>query len=190
MDFEELYRVELAEPERLRSATAMPVGLLTIFGGAIGGMVPALWWVPSASGIALIVLACAATISFLFALYHLIRGYHGHTYRALPFPLDCKKYRDELRAWYAAQGMDPASADAEFRDYIEEQCAVAGDHNSRVNVVRSAHLYQANTAVICCGLLVLAALVPFWVHRANLTTPEPIPAVGAAQAASPQEGTR
>jgi hypothetical protein len=190
MDFEELYRVELAERERLRSAVAIPLGLLTIFGGAIGGIVPALWWVPSASGIALIVLACAATISFLFALYHLIRSYHGHTYKALPFALDCKRYRDELRGWYAAQGMDTAAADAESRSYIEDQCAVAVDHNSRVNAARSAHLYQANAAVICCGLFVLAALVPFWVHRANSTTPEPIPAVGAAPAASPQEDTR
>jgi hypothetical protein len=30
MDFEELYRVELAELEQLRSATAIPLGLLTI----------------------------------------------------------------------------------------------------------------------------------------------------------------
>jgi hypothetical protein len=190
MDFEELYRVELAEHERLRSATAIPLGLLTIFGGIIGGMVPFLWWEAAPGAIALISLTCAATVTFLRALYHLIRSYHGHTYEAIPFALDCKSYRDDLRGWYAVQGGDAASADAEFRHYIEEQYAAAADHNGRVNAAKSAHLYKANAAVICCGLLVLAALVPFWLHRATTAAFEPVQTAGTSPVAIPEEGIR
>ena len=78
MKFDELYRHELDERERLRSGASITIGVLAIIGGLLAAMFQGTWFEASATSVLFLLLSSSAAISFCVALYHLICSYHGH----------------------------------------------------------------------------------------------------------------
>ncbi len=168
MKFDELYRHELEERERLRASANVTIGALALLAGLLGSMLQGVWFDGLALSIAFGVLAGVAASYFLRGLYFLIRCYHGHTYKVMPSPMDCKDYRDALRQWHAQYGSDPAAADSDFATWLEDAYAAAAERNAQINWARSGCLYKANGATIFCVVLTLAATIPYYVHRRAL----------------------
>ena len=95
----------------------------------------------------------------------MVRYYHGHTYRVMPFALERRKYRDALRDWHSRYGSGPGEGDREYEDYLERLYAEAADHNAYENAAKSEYLFRANTSVVCCVISAAVTFVPFAIHR-------------------------
>jgi hypothetical protein len=99
-------------------------------------------------------------------MYFLVRSYHGQTYKAMPFALEQRTYREALREWHTQYGEGPAEGDREWVEYLERLYAEAADHNAGMNLLKSEYLFRANGAIIRCAIFAVLAFVPFAAHRA------------------------
>lgn len=121
----------------------------------------------------LAILFCLAALSnalfFITTMYFLVRSYYGHTYRAMPFAMQLKEYRDELRQWNITYGT--ADGDREWEEFLEDSYAHHADFNANVNEIRSKYLFRARGAIVGCAVSTVLAFVPFAIHRALSPTP-------------------
>ena len=165
MTFEELYKSEFEHRERVRAAISIPVGLLVIIGGLLGVMLQSSWFEARFICIWFWLGAVGTSAFFVRAMYCLIRSYHGHHYRLVPFAREQWDYRTELRQWYVSQGRDVSEGDRDFAEWIETRYVEAADQNARTNLAKSEYLFRANSAVVNCLVLAVLTFVPFAVHR-------------------------
>jgi hypothetical protein len=167
MTFEELYKHELEHRERLRAAIGIPVGLLVVIGGLLGAILQSFWFEAGILCYWFWLAVLGSALFFVRAVYFLVRSYHGHTYRVMPFALESRTYRDALRDWHARYGNGPHEGDREYEDYLERLYAEAADHNAYENAAKSEHLFRANTFVVCCVISAAVTFVPFAIHRVS-----------------------
>lgn len=165
MSAEELYKQETEHRERIRTALGVPVGLLVVIGGGLGAMLQSAWIEVGVLCIFFWLLASASCGFFLKAMYFLVRSYHGHVYRQMPFPAEQLRYRDGLREWHNKYGGGQVEADREYAAYLEDRYTDAADHNAYVNVAKSEYLFRANASMVNCVVLTVLAFVPFATHR-------------------------
>ena len=165
MTFEDLYKSESEHRERLRGAVGLPLGLLMVIGGLLGTMsqsVEAKLAIPS---VLFWLAATVGVVYFVRAAYFLIRSYHGHVYKAMPFALERKEYRDQLREWHVEYGGGTQDGDREYEDYLERLYAEAADRNAYVNTVKSEYLFRANASLIVCVVWTAIAFLPYAFSR-------------------------
>ncbi len=179
MRFEELYKHELEQRERLRSALNLPLGLLVVVGGLFGIMLQSLWFEVSVLSILFYAAALGGVLFFSQTMYFLVRSYHGHIYKAMPFALEQRTYREGLREWHTKYGNGPDEGDREWVEYLERLYAEAADHNAGMNLIKSDYLFRANGAIIKCVICAVLAFVLFATHRAlSPAAPQRIEIVG------------
>ena len=171
MTFEELYKSELEHKERLRGAVGLPLGLLMVIGGLLGTMSQSMELRPTLSSVWFWIAVTGGVVYFVRAAYVLIRAYHGHVYKAMPFALQQKEYRDQLREWHAKYGGGAHEGDVEYENYLERLYAEAADGNARVNTVKSEYLFSANASLIVCVILTAIAFLPYAVSRRLVSEP-------------------
>jgi hypothetical protein len=171
-DFQKLYDAELERWDKLRGAVSTPFALLTLLGGVLATMRQSLLASDHSLPWGLFLAAFGlALLSFVVAVYFLVRSYHGYSYRALPTPLELKKYRDGLIKHLEHQEEGRAKAEAKFAAYLEGAWARTADYNTLVNQTKSNYLYRATTAMIFCGVLTALAFAPHAVLQARQPVP-------------------
>jgi hypothetical protein len=170
MTFEELYKYELEHNERLRAAVGVPLGLLVVIGGLLGALLQSVWFEKGVLCVLFWLAALASALFFVQTVYLLARSYHGYTYKAMPFALDMRRYRDGLREWHKLYGAEPDEGDREYEKYLEHQYAEAADHNASQNLAKSEYLFRANAALVRCVILTAVTFVPFAIHRLSSPT--------------------
>jgi hypothetical protein len=171
-DFQKFYDAEFERWDRLRGAVTTPLALLTLLGGVLGTMRQSLVTSDHSLPWGLFLAAFGlALLSFVVAVYFLVRSYHGYSYRALPKPLELKKYRDGLLKHFERQDDGGAKVEAKFAAYLEGALARTADYNTVVNQTKSNYLYRATTAIILCGVLTALAFAPHAVLQARQPAP-------------------
>jgi hypothetical protein len=139
----------------------LPVGILALIGSGMvvlvreylpgGRLLDAVFWIALA----------AATVSCAFSLYYyVVRSFHGHVYRHLPFPSELKRYHADLLAHYEALGR-PLVADLEFPNYLTSLLVEATDRNTASNVNRGGFLNKTNRAIIVTLLAGIVAAIAY-----------------------------
>jgi hypothetical protein len=169
MDFDsdflkDRYDYELRRREDLTSALSMPVGVLTVLGGAMATMaksfsygVPALSW---AFGVILAV----AVVAFIVCMVRLACAYHPQKYLYLPLLGALHEAREEWRAFYAETRHDGADDDF-FEHELEKHIIDAADRNTRNNDYRSDQLHLARIALFAVLVLTALLVVPYVVDQ-------------------------
>lgn len=171
MTFEELYKSELEHKERLRGAVGLPLGLLMVIGGLLGTMSESMELRPALPSVLFWIAVTGGVVYFVRAAYFLIRAYHGHVYKGMPFALQRKEYRDQLREWHAKYGGGAHEGDVEYENHLERLYAEAADRNADVNTVKSEYLFSANASLIVCVILTAIAFLPYAVSRRLVSEP-------------------
>jgi hypothetical protein len=167
MTFEELYKHELDQRERLRAAVSVPLGLLIVIGSLLGVMLQSFWVEAGILGFVFYLAVIGSAWFFVRTMYFLARSYHGHVYKAMPLALERWRYRDQLRDWHTKYGTGPEAGDQEFGEYLERLYAEAADHNAGINLAKSEYLFRANQSIVRCAIFTVFAFVPFTVHRGS-----------------------
>jgi hypothetical protein len=163
--FEELYKLEFEHRERVRAAVNVPVGLLVVIGGLLGVMLQSPWFEKRFICVWFWLAVIGSSMFFIRAIYCLIRSYHGHRYKMMPFAREQRDYRCELRDWHVKQGRDPDRGDRDFAEWIEALYVEAADYNAQTNLAKSEYLFRANSAVVNCLVLAAVTFIPFAIHR-------------------------
>jgi hypothetical protein len=87
------YDYELQRREQLTDALTLPVGVLTILGGAMAGMARSFSYKDGLLTWAFGILLGSAVIAFFLCMLNLGRAYHRQTYIYLPMLGDLQKFR-------------------------------------------------------------------------------------------------
>jgi hypothetical protein len=148
-------------------------GLLILLGGILANMYRGYAFDLAGARAGLFLwLFSAAMYFFLRSAYYLMRSYHGHTSKTLALAQDLEVYRRQLSQWHLEFGEGEATAEEEYRRYVQDALATAADHNASVNSAKSEYLFRANTALIYCGVLVGLSFLPYAYREQSL--PEPV----------------
>jgi hypothetical protein len=161
--YEKLYDAEWARRDGIQSAASVPIGVLTLIGGAmsvlvknIDGAAPILermFWIALA----------AAAVAFARASYFLVRCFVGPEYERIPLPSALRAYHRGLQAHYRALGR-PIQAREDFESFLTEHYIQAGDQNAVNNVNRGEYLYKANRSLVATLLATVLCAVPVGIH--------------------------
>ena len=158
---QERYDYEATRRSELTGAVALPVGVLSVLGGALvavlKGLRPPLdasdWVLAIASGISL--------LAGLLSAHYLARSYFGYTYRYVATPKQVRDHHAAVKATYIAAAVDAVSstqyANKKVLEYIQERYAEAAHHNTLNNDRKSYFLHMANGAMIVALIPAVAA---------------------------------
>ena len=180
------YDYELQRREQLTAALTLPVGVLTVLGGAMTAMARSfsyqdglLTWV---FGVPL----GLAVIAFFRCMFDLGRAYHQQTHIYLPLLGELRQTREKWQAFYKEvhqrvsceeEHQDGSEDDlfqheehqrgveGLFQHELEERIIDAADRNTRNNDQRSRYLFSARIAIFAVLALTAIMGIPYVVDQ-------------------------
>ncbi len=172
MDFEfvkDRYDFELDRKEKLTAALTLPVGVLSVLGGALTAMARSFTYSNQLVTGFFVVFVVSAVASFFVCAYRLIRAYHAQTYVYLPLLSEFERYEEEDQEWrsYVEHTGGDLSAEDDFDAWLRKRIINAADENTRSNDRRSKWLHQSRMwlfAVFCSTAL---AGIPYVADQAR-----------------------
>jgi hypothetical protein len=155
------YESEIGRRYQLSGSISLPIGVLTIVGGALLAMTqalrppfgPALWLTSFfilAGGV------CAIAVG-----YYLFRFQLGHDYSYVATAKQIDDYRQSLAAYYDRRGASKDGVEAEVLAYIRSEMTASAHSNALANDRKSAYLNRANVALAVCVGFTFAAAIPY-----------------------------
>ena len=158
------YDHELQRREQLTAAITLPVGVLTILGGAMAAMARSFSYEDTLLTWIFGLFLGLAGIAFFLCMINLGCTYHRQTTIYLPLLSDLQKVREELRAFYK-DAQQRGAADDSFQHELEARIIDAADRNTRSNDQRSRYLFWSRLALF--AVLVLTAMmgIPYVVDQ-------------------------
>lgn len=149
----DLYEAEVSRRDRLRGSLSLPVGVLTVVGGALVATTASF---PAAADWRLATLfwifSTAAVVAGLLCATHLVRSFHGRTYSLIASPKLLREHYLALDVWHknsqTLAHQDAAKAD--FSDWLDERYVEAADHNRNQNNQASKELFVATRCLAWC----------------------------------------
>ncbi len=197
--FEKQYERELNRRHQLTSTLSLPLGVLTILGGALGVMAKEFSYGSQVMSVIFSSTLLLAGLAFAGAVFFIVRSYFyfGHSYSHIPAPGLLKEYHAQLLDFYQyAEEATPAhkgaaeKAEEEFAAFLRDSLAEATDINTRNNDLKAGHIHLANLLIV--GALISTALcgIPYAidargkavaVHRVYIENLDGVPAVELIQ---------
>jgi len=158
------YDYELQRREQLTAALTLPVGVLTILGGAMVAMARSFSYKDCLLTWVFGILLGLTGIAFFLCMLNLGRAYHRQTTTYLPLLGDLQKVREEWRAFYE-EAHQRGAGDDSFQHELEARIIAAADRNTQRNDLRSHYLYLSRIALF--AVLVLTAMmgIPYVVDQ-------------------------
>lgn len=159
------YDYELRRREELTTALTLPVGVLTVLGGAMAAMARSFSYEGGSVTWAFGAFLILSVLAFGMCLLLLARAYHPQTYIYLPLLAAIKQSEEEFLKFSNVIAHEGAEVLDEFDSQLDEHVISAADHNTRNNERRSAQLHLARIALF--AVLILTALmgIPYVVDQ-------------------------
>lgn len=158
---QERYDHEASRRSELTGAVALPLGVLSVLGGALVAVLKELQPPLGAQEWVLAIASGASLLAGLVSAYFLARSYFGYTYRYVATPKQVRDHHANVKATYVAAKLDAAAAtyyaDTKVLEYIQERYAEAAHHNTLNNDRKSYFLHMANGAMIVALVPAVAA---------------------------------
>jgi hypothetical protein len=174
--FKELHNAELSRRDNLNASLSFPVGILTLVGGAIFGMLtkispPFIGW-KAVLGVMLIAVAACLVTSAIY----LIKAYWGYKYMYLPLPDELLVHRNALVSYHLECNKSESVASkkgiADFQSDLEKTCAAYGRINALNNESKAARIFLANSFLIG-GIAATIFCAPIYVGICYFEKKEP-----------------
>jgi hypothetical protein len=170
-EYHRYYFDEFTERERLRSAVATPVTLLTLAGTLLGYLGQHFAFVGDPTSWIFGGFFLCASMALVRATYYLARSYHGHTYKLVPSVTELRHYWRELYLWHKTVD-STALATADFLGTVDQQYSTAISVNAVVNRRRSAFLYRGVESAIGAIVFTGLCLGPFLFNSQRPSPPQ------------------
>lgn len=157
--YKELYFHEIERKDKYTNSLAIPIGVLTIFGGIIFSyfkiwsedLITVQWFSKK-----LFILFLILSVFFvLCAVFCLTRGIIGYAYSYISPPERLEEYRQVLLRWYESQGNSVEEASMDFKDTITQQYIDCIQINTLNNDSKSVWLYMCFLSLTATFILIL-----------------------------------
>ena len=149
---QERYDYEALRRGELTGAVAVPIGVLSVLGGALVAVLKDLRPPLAGSDWLLMLAAGASLIISAVAVFFLTRSYFGFVYRYVATPKQVRDHHASVKNAYVGAGVTPELAsyyaDDKVLEYIQERYAETAHHNTLNNDRKSYFLHLANGAMI------------------------------------------
>lgn len=164
--FQQQYDAEAQQRTAIESALTVPVGVVTVLGGAVYLLASAFHYEMAWPSFTFATLTAAAFLALCISACYLMRVLHGFEYSRIPTPTELWAHYGSLKDYAAAYGGD---ADADFAEFLNERLAQATERNAENNASKLSRLHNAKTwTFVSMVLLALAAPFGVWdtaIHR-------------------------
>ena len=159
--YKEHYFHEANRRHQLTNALAIPVGVLTIIGGALIIVAKYLDTPLTCIEIFTLVFLTIASILLLTTIYFLIRSYFNYSYGYIATSQELKDYRDKLIEFYKAESNPEEKAEKDIEEYINSQYAEHTHLNAQSNDLKSYYIHKANGFLIATLLAAFVSSIPY-----------------------------
>lgn len=153
---QERYDYEASRRAELTGAIAIPIGVISVLGGALVAILNGLRPPIVGSDWVLLLAAAASLAVSAVSVFFLARSYFGFTYRYVATPKEVRDHHAAVASVYVAANVAPSLArqyaDDKILEYLEERYAEAAHHNTLNNDRKSYFLHLANGAMLCALL--------------------------------------
>lgn len=150
------YNFELSRRNELSGSLAIPVGIMSLIGGAIYSMLKELRWTLSSEEVFLVTFGVASLAAMVASAVALGIAFAGRKYRYVSTSEQIRGWREEVIGKYLSVGATQAEAEAHadyhVRELLEVKLSVASHHNTLLNDQRAYMLGGANLGMLA-GLL-------------------------------------
>lgn len=157
------YDFELDRKERLTAALTLPVGVLSVLGGAMTAMGRSFSYRDPALTAFFLTFLVAAVVSFFLCAHRLWRAYHAQTYVYLPLLGQLEKWEEEdreFRSYVEATGGN-LEDEEDFDSWLRKRIISAADANTESNDQRSKWLHQSRIWLFAVFCLTALAGIPY-----------------------------
>lgn len=159
------YNYELQRREHLTAALTLPVGVLTVLGGAMVAMARSFSYQDGLLVWIFGILLCVDVVAFFLCLLDLGRAYHRQKYIYLPLLADLEQAQEEFRDFNSYVEATGGEVEETFDEHFRRRLIDAADRNTENNDYRSGQLHWARIALF--AVLALTALmgIPYVVDQ-------------------------
>ncbi len=168
--YKEHYQFEWEHRSYLAAALNIPIGVITILGGATAVMLQGYVYGSSSWSFVFIGLVAASSISIGVASIFLFRAFSGYSYERIPTPLNLNAYYEKLLKWHLDVGHKKEEAEQDFLYNYNIRLGEASEVNANNNKRRSAFLYNCNTSLAISLCFIVLAAVPYLYQRISSRT--------------------
>jgi hypothetical protein len=165
MDFhqfnKEHYFFEVNRRHQLTSALTIPIGVLTVLGGALLVIAKNLEAPLGILEVIQFLLIVVSAISMGVTIFFLIKSYFNYSYGYIATPKELKEHFEALVAYYSDINGSRQDAEKELEEYINSEYAEHTHRNTQNNDTKSSYLHKANGFLITSLVFVILAGLPY-----------------------------
>jgi hypothetical protein len=153
------YDYELDRRDKLTTALAMPVGLLTVFGGSMTAMARSFTYQDQRLTIAFLVFLVLGVCAFFGCAWRLWHAYSRQTYEYLPLLSELREAQREWRLFF--EEAHAPGADEAFGEEFDTRIIKAADENTRLNDNRAGWIHQSRQWLLAVFCFTALAGIPY-----------------------------
>ncbi len=159
--YKEHYFHEANRRHQLTNALAIPIGVLTVIGGALIVVAKHLDTPLTCIEIFTLQFLVITAILLLTTIYFLIRSYFNYSYGYIATSQELKDYRDNLIEFYKADPNPEEKSEKDLEEYINSQYAEHTHLNVQSNDLKSYYIHKANGFLIATILVAFVSSIPY-----------------------------
>lgn len=175
MDYHQFYKehyfFELDRKHKLTDALVIPIGVLSVLGGALVVMVKELDVPLNSFELIQLCLIALGAVSICITTCFLTRSYYGYSYSYIATSKELKEYYEGLVAYHESLEDSKQNAALLTEEYINSEYAKHTRVNTDNNDKKSGYLHYANGFLIASLVIVILAGL-FYVVNSLISTPE------------------
>lgn len=166
--YERLYFYELEVREKINSRINIPLAIIISLFGFLGYQINNIltqyfsFWI-KISGIIIAI----ALLTLIIGMYYIIRSWHGHEYKCLPYATDIENYKTDLLDYYRNEGEYDNNflAMNDIREDIYDYYVRHSSMNALTNDKKAAFLYKSINCIIITTFLSFASYTIFTLSK-------------------------
>ena len=165
MDLHQFYKdhyfYEAEKAHKLTGSLTLPIGILTIIGGALTATIEPIGAHVGFMEVTRLLFQAIAWISILAAGYFVVRSRFRYVYDYIPTPQQVSDYRDYLISSSDSTGAVASKVDDKLERWINSSYAQCAHTNTLNNDKKSTYLHSANVFIIFALIFTILSAGPY-----------------------------
>jgi hypothetical protein len=157
----EHYFFEANRRHQLTGALAIPVGVLTVLGGALLVIAKDLDTPLDALEKTQLALIVFSALLMGVTIFYLVRSYFNYSYGYIATPKELGEYFGSLVEYQSQNGGTRQDAERELEEYVNSEYATHTHRNTEKNDLKSSYLHKANGYLIASLVFVVFTGLPY-----------------------------
>ena len=166
--YEKHYEFEWNHRTYLSSAQNVPIGVMSLLGGALTILIQKFPYGNNLETIIYVALISISILLFAIAIYFLFRAIIGYEYKRVATPLKLKEHYEKLLEWWQKHGDGgEAEAQKDLEEFVYQKMAEATEVNAKNNRDKSHFLYKTNKFLAISFLFLALSAIPYLFETIN-----------------------